>query len=86
MDEGKLGVRTSGSEPDMVVRYDALAPFAQLAAEGRFSVPIARTFRLDEWREALELSQAKRAHGKLLLLPERTGSAISESSAAIRVE
>ena len=74
-DGGKLGVRTSGSEPDLVVRYDALAPFAQLAAEGRFTVPIARTFRLEDWQEALELSQTKRAHGKLLLLPEHATSA-----------
>ena len=69
-DEGKLGVRTSGSEPGLVPRYDALASFAQLAAEGRFSVPIARTFGLEDWRTALELSQNKRAHGKLLLLPD----------------
>ncbi len=71
-DEGKLGVRTSGNEPGLVPRYDALAPFAQLAAEGRFSVPIARTFGLEDWRTALELSQNKRAHGKLLLLPDGT--------------
>ena len=68
-DADKYGVRTSGNEPDLVVRYDALAPYAQLAAEGRFTVPIARTFGLADWREALELSQNKRAHGKLLLLP-----------------
>ena len=75
-DEGKLGVRTSGSEPDLVVRYDALAPYAQLAAEGRFTVPIARTFSLEEWRAALALSQNKQAHCKLLLLPEHAASAL----------
>lgn len=85
-DEGRLGVRVSGSEPDLVVRYDALAPYAQLAAEGRFSVPIARTFHLEDWREALELSQAKRAHGKLLLLPGRTDLAVDVPNVASRVE
>ncbi len=70
-DEGGLGVRTSGREPDLVIRYDALGPFARLAAEGRFTVPVARTFPLEDWRTAFELSQAGRAHGKLLLLPQR---------------
>ena len=68
-DEEGLGIRTTGRERGVILRYDALAPFAQLAAEGLFSVPVARAFRLEDWREALELSQSKRAHGKLLLLP-----------------
>ena len=49
--------------------YPALGAFAQLAAEGRFTVPVARTFRLEQWREALEVSLSGRAHGKLVLLP-----------------
>ncbi len=69
-DEEGLGVRTTGREPNVVIRYDALAPFAQLAAEGRFSVPVARTFGLEDWRTALDLSLNGRAHGKLLLLPD----------------
>ena len=68
-DAGDFGVRTSGNEPDLVTRYDALTQYAQLAAEGRFTSPVGRTFRLDEWREALEVSLGGRAHGKLLLLP-----------------
>ena len=47
-DEGGLGVRTTGREPDLVPRYDALDAYAQFAAEGRFSVPVART-RTASW-------------------------------------
>ena len=70
-----LGVRTSfdGAPParyaDIAMRYDVLGQFAQLAAQGRFSVPVARTFALEEWRDALELSQSGGARGKLVLLP-----------------
>ena len=74
-DEAGLGVRTTGREPDQVPRYDALAPFAQLAAEGRFTVPVARVFGLEDWRTALELSLNGRAHGKLLILPGRSAAA-----------
>ena len=51
------------------LRYDALAPFAKLAAEGRFTVPVARTFPLEDWREALDLSLSGHAGGKLILMP-----------------
>ena len=70
-DEEGLGVRTTGREPNVIVRYDALGPFAQLAAKGRFAVPVARTFSMEDWRAALELSHSGRAHGKLLILPGR---------------
>ena len=70
----KLGVRIglgeAGTGPDgAIMRWDVLAEFARLAAEGRFSIPIARTFPLEDWREALDISQSGRAHGKLVLLP-----------------
>ena len=68
-DEGGLGVRTTGREPGLVPRYDVLGHFAQLAAEGRFTVPVARTFGMEDWRTALELSHSGHAHGKLLILP-----------------
>ncbi|MEO8778634.1 MAG: NADP-dependent oxidoreductase [Rhodanobacter sp.] len=62
-----MEVRNSfGGEPG----YPALGDFAKLAADGRFKVPVARTFPLEHWREALELSLSGRAHGKLVLLPE----------------
>ena len=59
-----LGVRNSfeGS-----LGYGALSEFAKLAAEGRFTVPIARTFPSADWRAALDLSLTGHAHGKLIL-------------------
>ena len=74
-DEDGIGVRTTGREKGAVPRYDVLGQYAQLAAEGRFTIPIARTFALEDWREAAELSMNKRAHGKLLLLPGRSTTA-----------
>ncbi len=41
----------------------------QFAAGGKFTVPIAGTFPLEDWRTALEISLSGQAHGKLLLLP-----------------
>jgi NADPH:quinone reductase-like Zn-dependent oxidoreductase len=70
-DQDGLGVRTTGREKGVVPRYDVLGHYAQLAAEGRFTIPIARTFALEDWREALDLSLNKRAHGKLVLLLDR---------------
>ncbi len=62
----ELGVRNSFASG---LRYDVLGDFAKLAGEGRFTVPIARTFLLEEWREALDLSLSVHAHGKLVILP-----------------
>ncbi len=65
----ELGVRanlTEGGTP----RYDALAEYAGYAANGKFSIPVARTFPLDDWRTALEISESGRARGKLVLLPD----------------
>jgi NADPH:quinone reductase-like Zn-dependent oxidoreductase len=67
-DEEGIGVRTAWKENNGL-RYDVLGHYAQLAAEERFSIPIARTFPLEDWREAAELSMSKKAHGKLVLLP-----------------
>ena len=72
MHAGPLGVRTGMDEtpggPDgVMLRYDVLGQFAELAAAGRFSIPIARAFALEDWREALEISLSGRAHGKLVL-------------------
>ena len=74
-DEEGLGVRTTGREPGLVPRYDALAHYAQLAADGRFTVPVARTFGMEDWRTALELCRSGHAHGKLLILPDRAAAA-----------
>jgi NADPH:quinone reductase-like Zn-dependent oxidoreductase len=68
----ELNVRDSFGEAataEASLRYDVLGDFAQLAAGGRFTVPIARTFALEDWREALGVSQGGHPHGKLMLLP-----------------
>jgi len=67
-DEDGIGVRTAWQERS-ALRYDVLGHYAKLAAEGQFSIPIARTFALEDWREAAEISMSKKAHGKLVLLP-----------------
>jgi NADPH:quinone reductase-like Zn-dependent oxidoreductase len=59
----ELGVRIAAGP----LRNDVLGEYAQLAAEGRFSVPVARTFPLAEWSKAAELSLSGRARGKLVL-------------------
>ena len=60
-----LGVRNSF---EGALGYGALGEFARLAAEGRFTVPVARTFALEDWRAALDLSLTGHAHGKLMLM------------------
>ncbi|GAA5196316.1 NADP-dependent oxidoreductase [Rugosimonospora acidiphila] len=60
---GKLGVRLSSGP----MRNDVLGEYAQLAAEGRFSIPIAAVYPVDDWRTALERSRSGHAHGKLVL-------------------
>jgi NADPH:quinone reductase-like Zn-dependent oxidoreductase len=64
----ELGARHSFGET-MRRREGVLTEFAKLAADGQFMVPIARTFPLDDWREALAASLSGHAHGKLVLLP-----------------
>jgi NADPH:quinone reductase-like Zn-dependent oxidoreductase len=48
---------------------DFLADYAALAAAGEFTVPVAKTFRLGEWRAAAELSLSGAPHGKIVLVP-----------------
>lgn len=62
----QLGVRNTFGE-DSTIRYDALAPFAELAAAGKFIVPVARTFPMKDWREAMAVSLSGHAHGKLVI-------------------
>lgn len=63
----KLGVRDSFHE-DHTLRFDVFPEFAQFAANGKFAIPIARTFPLEDWRGALDISLSKKAQGKLLLI------------------
>jgi len=74
-DQQGLGVRTTGREKGVVHRYDVLGHYAQLAAEGRFTIPIAGTFTWNDWREAVNISMAGRAHGKLLLIVDSVAGA-----------
>jgi NADPH:quinone reductase-like Zn-dependent oxidoreductase len=78
-----LGVRTGFGEQGTgpggaMTRWDVLGEFAQLAARGRFTVPIARTFALEEWQEALDISLSGRAHGKLVIIPAAPATTASE--------
>ena len=69
----ELGVRDSFHEDRAAwtddQRFGAFPEFAQLAAEGKFTVPVSGTFPLDQWRTALKISLTGHARGKLLLLP-----------------
>ncbi len=69
----ELGVRGNydGGRP---LRYEAFAEMAREAAAGRFFIPIARTFPLEHWREAMEISTSGKASGKLLLMPSASPS------------
>ncbi len=61
-----LGVRNSfGGESG----YSVLGRYAKLAADCRFTVPVAHTYPLSDWRKALALSLSGHAHGKLVLIP-----------------
>jgi NADPH:quinone reductase-like Zn-dependent oxidoreductase len=78
MSDGKsavrLGVRTSfdllrEAAKNPPPPHDALGEFVTHAGEGTFTVPVAGTFALTEWRVALDISLRQRARGKLVLLP-----------------
>ena len=56
----------SGQFPDSGILND----YAKLAAAGEFRLPIARTYPLGGWREAMELSVSGNPRGKLVLLPQ----------------
>jgi hypothetical protein len=38
------------------LRWDVLGEFAQYAADGKFTIPVAQTFALDDWRTALDIN------------------------------
>ncbi|HEX3995816.1 MAG TPA: zinc-binding dehydrogenase, partial [Acetobacteraceae bacterium] len=65
----RTGAENIKSEGGFKLRWDVLGEYGQLAAKGRFSIPVARTFALEDWREALAISLAGRARGKLVLVP-----------------
>src|SRR3546814_13411461 len=72
----RTGAENIKAEGGFKLRWDKLGEFGRLAAEGRFSIPVAQTFDLENWREALDISLSGRARGKPVLLPHgRSGSA-----------
>jgi NADPH:quinone reductase-like Zn-dependent oxidoreductase len=77
----KLGVRTIFEGP-RTLYYDKLPDYAQRAADATYFVPIGRTFSLDEWRAAMELSISGHPHGKILLRPDRGAHFSTETQAA----
>jgi NADPH:quinone reductase-like Zn-dependent oxidoreductase len=69
----ELGVRSTFQEDPATFteseRFGCFPEFAQRAADGTFSVPIAGVYALEDWRSALDISATGHARGKLLLLP-----------------
>ncbi|MFW5417769.1 zinc-binding dehydrogenase [Nocardiopsis sp. CNT-189] len=58
----------SGVRVATEIRYDRMEEFARLAGDGILVVPVARTYTLDQIREAAELSRSRRPGGKLMLV------------------
>jgi NADPH:quinone reductase-like Zn-dependent oxidoreductase len=69
----RTGVRLGPKDPEtspeggIRLRWEALAEYAGLAAQGGFTVPVTATYPLEDWRSALDASLAGRARGKLVL-------------------
>jgi NADPH:quinone reductase-like Zn-dependent oxidoreductase len=64
---GRYGVKTDGN---MVgARVEVLAELAGLIEAGRLEVPIARTYPLDEVREAFRELERRHTLGKIVLIP-----------------
>ncbi len=64
---GALGVRATGGGADS--RFDEALPLAaELYEKGRFSLPVERTFPLEQIAEAQRVSEQGHARGKLVLL------------------
>jgi NADPH:quinone reductase-like Zn-dependent oxidoreductase len=69
----RLGARVNLDHIDIAGLAPAatfMPQYASLAADGAFHIPIARTYPLDEWRNAVKLSMSGHPHGKVVLLPE----------------
>jgi NADPH:quinone reductase-like Zn-dependent oxidoreductase len=63
----RLGVKAQGTHSNATA--ERLAHLASLAADGAIEVPIARTFPLDQVREAYAELAKRRTRGKIVLLP-----------------
>lgn len=63
----ELGVRFQFGEEGHEYHHHVLGEYGRLAADGQFSIPLAGTYPLEQWREAAELSLSGRPGGKLAL-------------------
>lgn len=63
----RLGVQGQGTHA--IASSALLAELAELVAGGSLEIPIARTFRLDQVRDAYRELAARHTHGKIVLLP-----------------
>jgi len=63
----RLGVHGMGTHA--IASAPLLAEVTGLVADGSLEIPIARTFRLDQVRDAYRELAGRHSHGKLVLLP-----------------
>lgn len=63
----KLGARGTFTD-GLVFDYSILGEYARYASEGRFTIPVAQIFPLDNWRSATSISLSRHPHGKLILV------------------
>ncbi len=63
----RLGVHAQGTHA--MASANVLAELAGLVADGSLEIPIARTFALDQVRDAYRELAERHSHGKIVLLP-----------------
>jgi NADPH:quinone reductase-like Zn-dependent oxidoreductase len=63
----RLGVQAQGTHS--IASAAVLAELAGLVADGSLEIPIARTFPLDQVRDAFRELAERHSHGKIVLLP-----------------
>jgi NADPH:quinone reductase-like Zn-dependent oxidoreductase len=63
----RLGVKAQGTHA--IASAPLLGQLADLVAEGRLEIPVARTYPLAQVRDAFEELAARHTHGKIVLLP-----------------
>jgi NADPH:quinone reductase-like Zn-dependent oxidoreductase len=63
----RLGVSAQGTHA--IATAALLAELAGLVADGSLEIPIARTYPLDQVRDAFRELEQRRTHGKIVLLP-----------------
>lgn len=63
----RLGVNAQGTHA--IATAPLLAEIAALVADGSIEIPIARTFELDQVRDAYRELAERHSHGKIVLLP-----------------